>query len=372
MAVIQELTRRLREMDEQASSLSFQRVKERTKGLFLRLAQDPATARGPRRRRALTHQQIADMIGTSRETVTRVVKELKQDGWLQQEGKRYLVPARGLSASVRPGGQGRARPRRYGSVAQSEPAFAGALVESHAVRPRGDRPRRALAALNAGRSASSACPGAPLDAALGRDCREALRPQPTVCRLLLEALDGRERPEPRGARARARGVAEPRAPSASPSTPCATATGASRARRSSSATSRPSSARTSRSGCASGSPRSARWPPASPTRSAIRSPGWRCSRASCGAGSRASRRSSRSWRELTGELRTLADTVTASLEFVRPARAGAHARRRGRAARGSARRSALARCPSPVAIERDYEAELPQPRRRRASSSAPC
>ena len=42
---------------------------------------------------ALTHQQIADMIGTSRETVTRVVKELKGSGWLAQEGKRYLVPA---------------------------------------------------------------------------------------------------------------------------------------------------------------------------------------------------------------------------------------------------------------------------------------
>jgi CRP-like cAMP-binding protein len=33
------------------------------------------------------------MIGTSRETVTRVVKELKADGWLEQEGKHYLVPA---------------------------------------------------------------------------------------------------------------------------------------------------------------------------------------------------------------------------------------------------------------------------------------
>jgi CRP-like cAMP-binding protein len=41
---------------------------------------------------SLTHQQIADMIGTSRETVTRVVKELKQDGWLDQDGKHYLVP----------------------------------------------------------------------------------------------------------------------------------------------------------------------------------------------------------------------------------------------------------------------------------------
>ncbi|MDH5307914.1 MAG: cyclic nucleotide-binding domain-containing protein, partial [Myxococcales bacterium] len=37
MAVIQELTRRLRQVDEQASSLSFQRVQERTRGLLQRL-----------------------------------------------------------------------------------------------------------------------------------------------------------------------------------------------------------------------------------------------------------------------------------------------------------------------------------------------
>ena len=88
--VIQELTRRLRDTDEQASSLSFLRVKDRTKGLLRRLAEPE----GERQRTpTLTHQQIADMIGTSRETVTRVVKELKQDGWLEQEGKQYLVPA---------------------------------------------------------------------------------------------------------------------------------------------------------------------------------------------------------------------------------------------------------------------------------------
>ena len=96
MAVIQELTRRLRRVDDQASSLSFQRVEERTKGLLLRLAkQDPQRA-GRRVTPSLTHQQIADMIGTSRETVTRALKGLKEGGWLEQEGKKYLVPAEEL------------------------------------------------------------------------------------------------------------------------------------------------------------------------------------------------------------------------------------------------------------------------------------
>ncbi len=92
MAVIQELSRRLRQVDEQASSLSFQRVEERTKGLLLRLAREQPGLSTRRITPSLTHQQIADMIGTSRETVTRALKGLKQLGWLQQEGKKYLVP----------------------------------------------------------------------------------------------------------------------------------------------------------------------------------------------------------------------------------------------------------------------------------------
>ncbi len=92
LAVIQELCKRLRTVDDQASALSFQRVKDRTKGLLQRLARDPQEG-GVCVTPALTHQQMADMIGTSRETVTRVVKELKLEGWLRQEGKRYLVRA---------------------------------------------------------------------------------------------------------------------------------------------------------------------------------------------------------------------------------------------------------------------------------------
>ena len=68
-------------------------MKERTKGLLVRLATEESHREDRRATPVLTHQQIADMIGTSRETVTRVVKGLKQEGWLEQEGKRYLVPS---------------------------------------------------------------------------------------------------------------------------------------------------------------------------------------------------------------------------------------------------------------------------------------
>jgi CRP-like cAMP-binding protein len=92
MAVIRELARRLRRADEQASHMPYQSVKDRTRELLLRLATEPAED-GWRVSPALTHQEVADMVATSRETVTRAVKQLKQDGWLRQEGKRYLIRA---------------------------------------------------------------------------------------------------------------------------------------------------------------------------------------------------------------------------------------------------------------------------------------
>jgi CRP-like cAMP-binding protein len=92
MGVIRELTRRLRETDEQVRALMFERVEQRTRRVLRRLAREPHPARpelcltGP-----VTHQQLADLVGTSRETVTRVLKALRDEGWLEQQGKRYAV-----------------------------------------------------------------------------------------------------------------------------------------------------------------------------------------------------------------------------------------------------------------------------------------
>ncbi|MDJ0786659.1 MAG: Crp/Fnr family transcriptional regulator [Myxococcota bacterium] len=93
LSVIQELSRRLRSVNEQASALTFRRVKDRTRDLLIRLAKEEHENGTHRITAPLTHQQIADMVGTARETVTRVVKELKGEEWLRQEGKRYVLPA---------------------------------------------------------------------------------------------------------------------------------------------------------------------------------------------------------------------------------------------------------------------------------------
>ena len=96
MQVIQELSRRIREADEQIRSLLFERVEGRTRQLLTRMAREEVSGRPDRLATApITHQQLADLVGTSRETVTRVIKELKDEGWLDQVGKQYLVPVEG-------------------------------------------------------------------------------------------------------------------------------------------------------------------------------------------------------------------------------------------------------------------------------------
>lgn len=102
LELIRELARRLRETDEQIRGLSFERVESRARRLLARLAKEKLANRTDRMATSpITHQQLADLVGTSRETITRVVKELKDEGWLEQEGKRYLIPTEDTDAAER-------------------------------------------------------------------------------------------------------------------------------------------------------------------------------------------------------------------------------------------------------------------------------
>lgn len=102
LELIRVLARRLRETDEQIRGLSFERVESRARRLLARLAKEKLPDQADRMATApITHQQLADLVGTSRETITRVVKELKDSGWLEQEGKRYLVPTADTDSAPR-------------------------------------------------------------------------------------------------------------------------------------------------------------------------------------------------------------------------------------------------------------------------------
>ena len=69
------LCRRLRQTDEMVEEMTFLGVKERLHNLINRL-----DSRGGRDLAAsLTHQDLADMIGTSRESVTRAMMEMRKE-----------------------------------------------------------------------------------------------------------------------------------------------------------------------------------------------------------------------------------------------------------------------------------------------------
>jgi CRP-like cAMP-binding protein len=39
----------------------------------------------------LTHQQLANAIGTTRVTMTRLINQLRDEGWLEIDRNRYII-----------------------------------------------------------------------------------------------------------------------------------------------------------------------------------------------------------------------------------------------------------------------------------------
>ena len=78
VALLRELSRRLRRVDEKVGSLVLLDVNGRVAQLLLDLADEEKD--GSRITRRLTHHTIAQMIGSSRETVSRTMRELVDKG----------------------------------------------------------------------------------------------------------------------------------------------------------------------------------------------------------------------------------------------------------------------------------------------------
>ncbi len=87
-ALLSELSRRLRRADEQIGGLVLLDVPGRIARLLLDTAADST---GGTIDRPLTHQTIAQMIGASRETVSRAMKEFQDAGWIGVERRRITV-----------------------------------------------------------------------------------------------------------------------------------------------------------------------------------------------------------------------------------------------------------------------------------------
>src|SRR5436309_8088181 len=98
LALLRELSRRLRRVDEKVGSLVLLDVNGRVAQLLLDLADEAASNRITRR---LTHHTIAQMIGSSRETVSRTMRELVDKGFIEISRREILIRDRAaLEASA--------------------------------------------------------------------------------------------------------------------------------------------------------------------------------------------------------------------------------------------------------------------------------
>ncbi len=91
--LLKELAHRLRRSDSQIKSLSLQNALGRVASTILRIADDSGIIKqGKVEISQLPPQQdLANMAGTSRETISRVIKSLSQLGYLKKEGSKLII-----------------------------------------------------------------------------------------------------------------------------------------------------------------------------------------------------------------------------------------------------------------------------------------
>ena len=102
LKLLRELVQRLRRADEKIGGLVLLDVNGRVAQLLLDLADESG---GPKITRKLTHHTIAQMIGSSRETVSRAMRELVEKGLIEVSRREITIRQRdalGAMAGARP------------------------------------------------------------------------------------------------------------------------------------------------------------------------------------------------------------------------------------------------------------------------------
>ncbi|MEB3256193.1 MAG: Crp/Fnr family transcriptional regulator [Synechococcaceae cyanobacterium] len=94
-ALLEAISQRHRQSQALLALLGLRRVEERVRGFLELLASDygQPCEQGLRLDLRLTHQDLAGALATTRVTVTRVLGQLRQEGWLQLDERRRLVIA---------------------------------------------------------------------------------------------------------------------------------------------------------------------------------------------------------------------------------------------------------------------------------------
>jgi len=93
IALLAELAARLRKTDRKIEGLALLDVTSRISETLLQLATDQGEQReeGIHLANRPTHQQLANMSGTTRETVSRVLKRLKSQGYIVTKGRTITI-----------------------------------------------------------------------------------------------------------------------------------------------------------------------------------------------------------------------------------------------------------------------------------------
>ncbi len=93
LKLLEELTSRLRKADERIESLALLDVTGRIAGTLLQLAKDTSrnTPEGTVIKSRPAHHELANMAGTTRETVTRILKQLEMKGYITISGKDITI-----------------------------------------------------------------------------------------------------------------------------------------------------------------------------------------------------------------------------------------------------------------------------------------
>lgn len=94
-ALIGAIMHRQRQSQAMLALLGLKRVEDRVRGFLELLATDYGNLceDGLRISARITHQDIANAVGTTRVTVTRIIGQLKGSGWLSMDTNRFLIVA---------------------------------------------------------------------------------------------------------------------------------------------------------------------------------------------------------------------------------------------------------------------------------------
>jgi CRP-like cAMP-binding protein len=92
-SLFRELMRRLQQTEMLLAIAGHRRVDDRLRQLLDMLRQEmgQVTPQGTRLTVRLTHQQIAGLIGTTRVTVTRLLREFRNEGWMTFDSTRHIL-----------------------------------------------------------------------------------------------------------------------------------------------------------------------------------------------------------------------------------------------------------------------------------------